>query len=93
MAWAGYNTRKDTSVEYRKLALQNLIDAELEPSWRNRDYIESFGEPGSRERIDMIALQLENQVQQKHYVNEGHNLWPSKQKKKSDIEWLKLMEV
>jgi hypothetical protein len=89
LGWYGYNARKGTSEHTRRALLDNLISASFVPSNLNIEYISSFGPPDSKQRIKMIASVLEKQVGAQYYVKEGHNLWPSKQKKTSDAKWLR----
>lgn len=86
----GYSTSKGKKGEpnERRSKLTDLIHAQLLPTNENSRYVESFGPPGSRQRIMSIAELFKRQVGAQYYVDEGHTLWHSKRKKKSDIQWL-----
>lgn len=89
LGWYGYNTRKGVPENTRRATLGNLISAALVPSDSNRAYVLSFDDPDSEQRIRRIACVLEDQVGAQFWVDEGHRLWPSKQKRASDAEWLR----
>ena len=89
-----YSRGKDCDSEKRRESLNFIINAgPLIPSDGNQQYIDSFGPPNSRERIEAIIYQLQRLLNGAWYVRkhpENHkSKLPAIEKGEEDLQWLK----
>ena len=95
LVYLKYSRAKDQTDHMRQHQLRKIIDAgPFIPSANNRDYVNSFGPAGTKDRVNAIIELLEWQIkgQRPRYeenLEKFGKYIPSLEKAETDVVWLK----